>query len=1233
MIQCLQIMNEPIKSYQKLKDVNAEGKKLQKTGIAAPISARYLTLFLFGITFIFGLAPSQLCAQMTAGGISGTVKDSTGAIVKGAQIVLTNEATQVIQRTQSTSTGTYVFSTVSVGTYTLKADAPGFKTYVDTGIQVHIQNIVTADIPLVPGNVKEQVTVTSAVPLLQAQDASLGQTVPTEQVNDLPLNGRNWLSLVQLSAGSYPSGLINGSDPGQVDYRLNGTDNNNEVFGGNNVAPVPDAIQEFKLQDGNNSAQFGQFAGAVINAETKSGTNSFRGDLWEYWRNEMLNANGYFNNLNDVPRQKYRQNQFGGTIGGPVSIPKLYNGRNKTFFFFDFQHTGITQQSSYTETVPTSNMQSSGFTNMQDLITDNSGSNTDALGRKFSHGTILDPATTRAVAPGAIDPVSGFPNTSSSTVYVRDPLYTGGSIAGISDFTGRTSQLNIIPQGKLDPNAVKLLSLFPAQTSPGFHNNYYATPPSTSDTNQYDVRIDENVSQKDLIWGVYSWSKFSSGAVQPFPGPIGEILGGQTQANPHYVISLHYTHVFSPEMVNDMTGGYAHLVTNLQQPEANTLGLPAQYGIQGIPQFAGNGGLSAFLVSGISNFGGHGFRPSLNGDSGLQFQDNLMKIHGSHEFNVGFNFNHVRGDILQPSSPRGVFTYNGQYSDIPNKNSSITGMADMLITPTASSIMPSPGVTPINNLGSLSNFYGSNYAKTYYYGDYYAAYAQDNWRPTSSLTLNIGLRWEYFSPYGESNGRESNLILDGGNGSSGTYYIPKKGCAVPRSTAFNVLLAGDNIQVNCVSGLLVNTAQKNNFAPRLGLAYRILPRLVFRVGYGISYGAFDSVGFGNTLGTNYPFQYTIGSPGTTSQIPELLPDDATTATMENTFAAVNLSDPTLVTGANSYLYGKQYHYLTPFVQSINLTVQDQFTDRDSIQVGYVASFGRHLDTFGSHNSPTEILPPGVNAQLYAPIPNLARSSQFLENKAVSNYNSMQITYQHQFKDNLVVLANYTYGKCMSDDNGKTGLGGGYRAEWLPGFGIGPDYQLCSGDAAHLVHASGEYALPFGRGKFFLDNTNRWADALIGGWQFNFIYIYKSGGPFSIGCATATTSDFGCNANLVPGQNPYAGPHNQKQWLNPNAFVTPPSATSIGQTDASPLGGKAQQVRGPGYYDLDSSLFKNFATGKGTSLQFRMETFNTLNSTEFGNPGQLNYTNLTNFSQITGTQVSPRVGQLALKLLF
>jgi hypothetical protein len=353
--------------------------------------------------------------------------------------------------------------------------------------------------------------------------------------------------------------------------------------------------------------------------------------------------------------------------------------------------------------------------------------------------------------------------------------------------------------------------------------------------------------------------------------------------------------------------------------------------------------------------------------------------------------------------------------------------------------------------------------------------------------------------------------------------------------------------------------------------------------------------------------------------------------MENTFNVINLLDPAQVSGLGLSLSGKQYDYMTPYVQSANFTVQDQFTNRDSIQVGYVGSLGRHLDVFGFQNSPYQILPTNVNQTNYLPFPGFAVNMQNVVTIGISNYNSLQTVYQHQFKDTLVLLANYTYGKCMS--NGGTGFGYyGFRAQWLKGFGIGPDYSPCTNDATHVAHVSGEYALPFGRGRQLLSHINRLTDAVIGGWQLNFIYTFQTGQPFTVGCPTRTTSDFGCNANLIPGQNPYAGPHNVTQWLNPSAFAEPPAATTIGQTDFSPLGGAPEQVRGPGFYNVDSSIFKNFKIEGATSLQFRLETFNTLNHPQFSNPGQLNWTT-SGFSKITSDRNGYRIGQLALKFFF
>jgi hypothetical protein len=322
------------------------------------------------------------------------------------------------------------------------------------------------------------------------------------------------------------------------------------------------------------------------------------------------------------------------------------------------------------------------------------------------------------------------------------------------------------------------------------------------------------------------------------------------------------------------------------------------------------------------------------------------------------------------------------------------------------------------------------------------------------------------------------------------------------------------------------------------------------------------------------------------------------------------------------------------VQTYNLTVQHQFTRHDSLQIGGVGTLGRHLDNYyNTLNSPSRILPSGTSVANYLPFPKFAANTTYETTNATSNYNALQTTYEHQFSLGLSMLANYTWSKCLSDQRTQAKTAPNYRAPWLPGFGINADYALCDIDASHVVHVSGTYDLPLGRGRMFASNVNRVENAVVGGWSVNFIYSHQSGQPFTVPCATSTTADFGCNANVVAGKDIYAGPHNQKQWLNPAAFATPPVATQIGQSDYSPLGGLPQQARGPSFNNVDSSLFKDFTLTEAFRLQFRAEAFNTFNTPQFAQPSNLNYTNTSNFSSITSLRNGPRVLQLALKLFF
>lgn len=1217
-------------------------------------SSGVLTLFLL----LLMRSPIPLRAQIATGGITGTVTDGSGATVVGAVITLTNTSSGVAAKGVSSSAGTYVFNAMLAGTYSLKASQNGFKTYNANGIEIHVQQMDHLDIELEVGAVSENVTVTTQAALMQTEDATLGQTIDENAMDDMPLNGRNWASLGQLAAGtttqlpqnssnSMQTGnssstffVVNGVNFWQNDFRLNGMDNNVEFYGGSeagsnaSITPPPDAIQEFKLQSGDFSAEFGHSTGAVINAVVKSGGNRIHGDLWEYLRNTDFDANNYFNKQNGQPRASYHQNQYGGTVGGPVFIPKLYDGRNKTFFFVDMQATKQVLPDPSTSTVPTALQVSSGFTDLSELITFSNDSTTapqqDGLGRKFLLGTVFDPRTTRQVKAGATDPVSGITNASGSDMAVRDPFYGGNSVAGIKDFTTAAiaSQLNKLSSGFLDPKMIALLNLFPVPTTSGISNNYFQSPSGNRYTNQYDIRIDQNFGTKNVLFGVWSYSHFHEHTPTPLPGIAdGGYYGLGTEDHPHYAVAIGYSHTFTPTLVNEFHFGINHSEDNIVADEAYTYGLPEKYGIPGIAQNAGNGGLPIISIGNLTELGVGGWTPTLEWVRSTELADNVTKVYGSHTFKTGYQIDILQGDLVQPGWGRGGFYYNGQFSTIPAIGSSTTAIADALLVPQTSLV----GGT--DNVGGLNSVNASNYAWANEHRKYMGAYFQDDWKATPKLTLNLGLRWDLATPYAENDGRQSNFIASGsGNGLGGTLYQPASTCGKGFSSAFTAQLLADNIAQKCTSGLNTGLFQKTNFAPRLGLAYRFAPRAVVRAGFGIAYGALGNIGFGGTLATNYPYSYNI-SLGAPSSVSPLIAEGTggATAVIGNALLNLNVQDPANVNTAGVGLYGRQYDFKTPYTETMNLSVQYQLSHADSIQAAYVGTLGRHLDVLGNHNSPSVILPPGADIYEHIPSPDFSPNSNYETTNGASAYNSLQVVYSHQLSAGLTMLANYTFSRCFSDQS-TNGSALGFRAEWLPGFGIKGDYALCDTDATNVVHVSGTYDVPLGHGRQFLSNANRAVDLALGGWALNYIFTDQGGQPITIACAVSTNSFFGCNANLVKGEGLYAGAHNQKQWLNPKAFATPPIATADSATIAS-LGSKAMQARGPVYVNADASLFKNFRITEETKLQFRAEAFNLANHAQLNNPGNLDYTNASNFSQITSTRGDPRVLQLALKLYY
>src|SRR5580692_1822418 len=526
----------------------------------------------FAVCAVLGVGSLQ--AQVDTGSITGSVTDSSGAVVGGAKVTLTNEGTGTTLSTVTGADGVYDFSPVRIGSYRLETAASGFKKEVHAHIAVDVSARVLLNFKLQTGSVTETVEVTSAAPVLQAEDASVGQVVDQRSVNDLPLNGRNFTFLAQLAAGvntpeadtrgNASSGAFtaNGNRPAQNNYMLDGIDNNSDTvdfLNGTNyvVLPPVDAIQEFKVQTSDFSAEYGRSGAAVLNATIKSGTNEFHGSAWEFFRNDKLDAADYFERVGNTTRKgELRLNQFGVSGGGPVI-------KNKVFFFGDYEGLRRRQGSPHQGTVPTALERSSGYTNFTELITGQTGTQTDLLGRTMPTGTVLDPATTRAVTGG----------------FVRDPF--GTCPASTTNFTLAGCALNILPAGRLDANAVALLNLYPAPQNGSLTSNFQASPALSENRNAFDTRLDLNLSDKNQLFARFSFVDDP----QFLPGIFGGVAdgGGFQEGNQTALAqqsALAWTHVFSPSVVNVARAGLNYLHTTRVSPSANDLSdIPSSFGI------------------------------------------------------------------------------------------------------------------------------------------------------------------------------------------------------------------------------------------------------------------------------------------------------------------------------------------------------------------------------------------------------------------------------------------------------------------------------------------------------------------------------------------------------------------------------------------------------------------------------------------------------------------------------
>jgi hypothetical protein len=1146
-------------------------------------------ILLLSLILVAFYAPSIASAQMDQGTITGVVEDNSKALIPDAQVTLTATATDLVMHTKTDSGGIYTFTPLKIGDYTVSATAPGFDTAKQEHVQLDVQGRVSVVLILAPGSVTETVVVTTAPPLLQSQEGSVASVMDEKEINDTPLNGRNWVYLAQLTPGvtesidnaSKGSGsgdfFANGQRATQNDFLLDGIDNNMstvDLDSGYSYAmrPPPDALAEFKIATTNFSAQFGHSAGAVINASLKSGTNQIHGDLWEYLRNTALDASVW----NAIPGQgkpPYHENQFGATIGGPIL-------RNKLFYFGDAEANRITYGSISTLGVPT------------------------ALGR---NGNFTE---------GLNESLTGDP--------VPVQLYEPGSGGNVKLSCNGVN--NVLCPSQIDPIAQNILNLYPLpNTNNGdLYDNYAEDIVDSDNTMQFDQRLDWNASPKDQLYSRYSYGH----DVQHNMPPLGLVLDGSGSDNglEHDVLNETFmasaSHFFNPNFSNEVRFGYNWALFCFYQTNYNT-NISTQLGLGGLPfgtpGYMDDGGLPTTTVSGVQGFGAHGYSPNIEHQNVYQILDNVSRIAGNHALKFGLNLQSIRASFLQPENAHGSYDYSGKYTSDVSASFTGSGVADFLVDDM--------------NDASISNEIEGNDERWYD-----SAYAEDDWRIGTRLTLNLGLRYDYFEPYKEMNGQQGNMIITSPVGTIGTgtaiYQMPNMDENIPLSSAFTTLLTKDNVTLQYVPGLRLISSPKDGFAPRFGFAYSLDPTSVLRGGFGIFYGAMESMGSHSNLYQNYPFtkSQTVYSATCTSK-----GGCGTDGITLEGGLAVQLAN-----GVGSKLdlpssVGVAQHNVLPYTEGFNLTFEHALSNSTVMDIAYVASYSRHLPTYEYPNGANALKnPTDTSTANTQPLPDFGTNT-FIINAGMSTYNSLQLKLQRRLSRGLNFMSSYTWSHALDDAVDPLNTGVSPRnSNMIP---ILDEYTNSSWDVRQRFNLNGLYELPFGVGRAHL-NRKGWGNTLAGGWEMSGTVIFQTGIPFSVTPNIQTATGGSAYAILVrppyqPGGSPdpsnpgitcATSTRNKTNWYNPCAFANPLAgaliSTGVGP-DGTPytpqagyqypefvtgaanafafLGGKQNTIYGPGLERINMSVFKNFNTLHKQHLQMRADAFNVLNHPSLTNP--------------------------------
>ncbi len=1120
------------------------------------------------ISCVFLLVALSVFAQRDLGTITGTIIDPQGSAVPHAKVTIVEDATGLSYVVETGDTGDYVRPALKPGIYTVTAEAQGFRRVAQKNIVVSGGERIGVNLTLPIGDITQSVQVAAEAPLLQTESTALGATINAQKLSEIPLGGQRIFSfLARMAPGVLPAengarDAVGGGfsangvrSNGQNNFLLNGVDNNVNVIDFLNqtsfvIGPSVEAIGEMQILTSGYNAEYGRGAGGVVNVNLKSGTNEVHGVLYEILQNDKLNANRWEYNKSRTARGPFKQNQYGAALGGPII-------KNKLFIFGNYQGTRIRSSGGSIQnlgyggfyTIPTQAMTHGDFGSLLGGVIGN-----DAEGNPIRQGQIYDPATQRT-ANGQL---------------VRTP------------FTN-----NVIPSTRFDPAAAKIMALFPATnqaipTGTFPQNDYFVSTAGLQNTDQGDGRVDYRLSEKDSIFGSISWNNLNKLNGPPLPTAIdGTPFNAITEEDLSRNAQLSWTRVWRPNIISETRVGFSRLITSRvgANPDKD---LFKEFGIGGYdPTGPLNGGLPQTQfrdttgTGRYSQIGANDWLPSKEYNNVMDFIQNVAISKGSHSYKFGAEYRPIKFPFFQVPFPHGEMNLNQNDTAYPSTVDTLNARTG---DPVASYLIGALNAGQI----STTNFISSQKSA-------WAFYAQDDWKVTRNLTVNIGLRYELFSPIDERFGHQSNFLLD-----NKTLYIPKgpqQDAALPpnfASTFPDVTVSRGQVDSHLIPW------DKWDFGPRIGMAYNWREKTVFRLGYGIFYGGEENQGGNPNRGESAPFNFSpnldrTGSLGIFDPNPFF--SGGVRNGISGGYPANVFSLPAPIAFrslANDFRNG--------LVHKWNLAVQRELPGHMALELAYVGNHQAHQLFQPDQNACANLgSAAGISCTpARRPVPTNIGGLSGTASFGFGNYEGFTAKLDKRFSKGLTFLGSYTYGHALA--NTGTTLSGS------TGFGIidprnySSSYSNAAWDIRHNFVGSALYELPFGKGKQYGGNISRGLDFIAGGWQINGLLVLHTGVPFTIrsnGCQGIWNA---CRPDLVAGKNPNDAPSNGRGpdlWFDTSA-VAPPAPLTGGN-----LG--LQSNYAPPTHTVDFSVFKNFVVTERMRVEFRAESFNLTNTPQFSTP--------------------------------